>query len=88
MKIASAQAKRILYILVGFAAGMVFNSYLESLSEPRVRRPSTGNSSVSSALSKYMKPGAPSPTNFTIDYHNILQFYEEFYRYYELNKEW
>ena len=86
MTIVSAPTRRLLYVLVGVVTGMVFNSYLQSLSQ-RGRALFTNEALVSPQLSKTIESNGSLSTNFTIDYHNIDQFYEEFYRFYELNKE-
>ena len=84
----SGQTKLILYSVLSFAAGVAFTLYLISFGQAQIGIPDTGNSTVFTTSKKHIVPSNCSSTNFTIDAHNIGYFYEEFYRYYEINKEW
>lgn len=84
----SGQTKLILYSFLSFAAGVAFTFYLISFGQTQIGIPNIVNSTIITTPRRYIQPSNCSSTNFTIDAHNIVYFYEEFYRYYEINKEW
>lgn len=83
----TGQTKLITSILMSFVAGVIFTLYAMSF-RPIVKLPSNITSVEFTMSRARIEPSNCSSTNFTIDDHNIVYFYEEFYRYYELNQHW
>jgi hypothetical protein len=76
------------YLFLGFSIGVIFTLWLLPHGQVEITTETITTTSVVSSFSGTAQSKINSSTRFTIDYGNIAQFYEEFYRYYELNKEW
>jgi hypothetical protein len=75
-------SKSFWHVLLGFSLGLMVGFWRS----PLCKTPSVP--SMMSTIVAKTPTDAASPAKFTIDSGNIAQFYSEFYRYYELNKEW
>ena len=80
MKTSAMPTRSFLHILLGFSLGLMLGFWLLPLQQ-------TLTTPVSAELANVQNI-APLSAKFVIDNNNIAQFYAEFYRYYELNKEW
>lgn len=72
------------YVLLGFAVGVVCTTYILSYSQSQTIMTNT----VLSILSENNQSKKCSSAEIKIDTENIPHIYEEFYKFYELNKEW
>ncbi|CAF1199244.1 unnamed protein product [Adineta ricciae] len=70
----------------GFVIGILFTTWL--LSNRGSQTPTVSTSSTTSTTSQAVKSTTLASVKFPIDNTNIARFYDEYYKYYELNKEW
>jgi len=75
-------------IFLGFSIGIIFTVWLLPHWQVEITAVTITTTSLVSSFSRTAQPKTNSSASFTVDNGNIAQFYEEFYRYYKLNKEW
>ena len=100
MSVGSDSKRLIFACLLSFISGILFSSHL--LSSPKQQqtfqidsihvkdkdKPIIVNSTTIESISIQIQNCSLATLNLTLDKENIEQFYEEYYKYYELNKEW
>jgi hypothetical protein len=102
MKIVIMFARSFPSTFLGFSIGIIFTFCLLSISPMLIAVPTkitttttrtikttaTTVTGVTSTLSDSVQKEASPPANLTITDENVARFYNEFYRYYELKREW
>ena len=88
MESSDKHGKIFFYIFISFLSGILFTLSIISSRQSQRFLIKSLNSTISSSYLKSVDLNNCSSTNFSIDKNNIDYFYEEFYKYYELNTEW
>ncbi|CAF1069757.1 unnamed protein product [Adineta steineri] len=75
-------------ILMGFMIGVTFSLWLQRNSQIKTTEMITSTPIILPPSTKYEQLKSNLSSNFNINYDNIAQFYEGYYKFYELNREW
>ncbi|CAF0737689.1 unnamed protein product [Adineta steineri] len=75
-------------ILMGFIIGVTCTLWLQQNSQIKTTEMITSAPTTRPSSSTYEQSKSNLSSKFSINYDNIAQFYEEYYKFYELNREW